>query len=47
MAKYKPVKGKAKSGPAMPKNGVPCLILLVLGMALALLFVYLVMKSSS
>ncbi|MGH9661317.1 MAG: hypothetical protein ACRD96_22405 [Bryobacteraceae bacterium] len=44
MGKFKPAKGKAKS--ASPRSGVGCLILMISGMALALIGVYLVLSSS-
>jgi len=46
MAKYKPVKGKSKNA-AAPQGGLPCVILLILGMILVMLFLYWVMAGSS
>jgi hypothetical protein len=46
MAKYKPVKGKSKSAPA-PQGGLPCVILVIVGMILVMLFLYFVMTGSS
>jgi hypothetical protein len=43
MAKFKPIKPKAKSSVA-PRGGLPCVILLASGFALVLLFLYFVMK---
>ena len=43
MAKFKLAKGKSKSR-AAPQGGLPCVILLVSGFALVLLFLYFVMK---
>ena len=43
MAKFKLAKGKHKSS-ALPNRGLPCVILLISGMALLLLFVFLVLK---
>jgi len=42
MAKFKPAKGKKPS--ALPNRGLPCVILLIVAMALLLLFVFFVMK---
>jgi hypothetical protein len=44
MAKYRAPKGKS-STPA-PRQGVPCLILMVVGMVLFLVLMYLGLKSS-
>jgi hypothetical protein len=46
MAKYKPAKGKSKNA-AAPQGGLPCVILLILGMILVMLFLYWVMAGSS
>jgi len=46
MAKFKPVKAKAKAR-AAPRGGLPCVILLASGMALLLLFLYFVMKNAN
>jgi hypothetical protein len=43
MAKFKPVRPKSKSTP-MPRGGLPCVILVFLGFALVLLFLYFVLK---
>ncbi len=43
MAKFKPVKPKAKST-APPRGGIPCAILVFSGMALLLIFLYFVLK---
>lgn len=45
MAKVKPVRAKAKT--AKPRGGVGCIILLCSGIALALMFMYFVMKYAS
>ena len=45
MAKFKPARKKPKAG--APQSGIPCLILLISGMLLLMLFLYLVMKSAS
>jgi len=44
MAKFKPARGKKKEAPT--RGAVPCLILLISGMALVLLLLYFVLKSS-
>jgi hypothetical protein len=43
MAKFKPAKGKA-TRPAAPQGGLPCVILVMSGMLLVMLFLYFVMK---
>ncbi|HEY2012539.1 MAG TPA: hypothetical protein VGH38_03510 [Bryobacteraceae bacterium] len=45
MAKYKPVRGKAK-GPQVPQGGLPCVIMVIAGMLLVMVFLYLVMRTS-
>jgi len=45
MAKLKPARAKGKS--ASPRSGVPCLVLLVSGMILSLVFMYLFLKHAS
>jgi hypothetical protein len=45
MGKYKAAKPKSKAPPQM-KAGVPCLVLIVLGMLLTMLLLYEVMKSA-
>ena len=47
MGKFKPVRKKGKGASAAAMSGVPCLILVVAGLALAMLFLYFVMKYSS
>ena len=42
MAKFKPVRAKRK-GKAMPQGGLPCVILLISGIVLLMLFLYYVM----
>ena len=44
MAKFKPVRKKAKSSAPGAPGGISCLILLISGFALVLLFLYFVMK---
>jgi hypothetical protein len=43
MGKYKPAKGKAKHS-AAPSGGLPCVILVFVGMGLVMVFLFLVMK---
>jgi len=45
MAKFKPAKGKPK-GARAPQGAVPCVILVILGMILLMVFMYFVMKGS-
>jgi hypothetical protein len=42
MAKFKPVRPKSKSHPP-PQGGLPCVILLIAGIVLVMLFLYYVM----
>jgi hypothetical protein len=46
MAKFKPAKAKRKNVP-VPQGGLPCVILVILGIAGVMLLLFLVMKSSS
>jgi hypothetical protein len=46
MAKFKPVKGKSK-GRAAPQGGLPCVILVALGIALVLVFLYFVITHAT
>lgn len=46
MGKFKPAKGKPK-GTRVPQGGLPCVILVIVGMFLVMAFLFLVMKSSS
>ncbi|HWC95351.1 MAG TPA: hypothetical protein VG456_01345 [Candidatus Sulfopaludibacter sp.] len=46
MAKFKPAKGKSKNA-AAPQGGLPCVILVIVGMILVMLFLYFVMAGSS
>jgi hypothetical protein len=46
MAKYKPARGKSKASTA-PQGGLPCVILVIGGMILVMLFLYFVMTGSS
>jgi len=43
MAKFKPVRPKKKAA-APPPGAVPCVVLIILGMVLVMLFLYFVMK---
>jgi hypothetical protein len=45
MAKFKPARRKSRS--AAPRSGVPCVILVISGMVLVMLFLYYVMKHAS
>jgi len=45
MAKFKPAKGKRK-GPAIPPGGLSCVILIIVGILLVMLFMYFVMRNS-
>jgi hypothetical protein len=46
MGRFKPAKGKAKAS-RVPQGGLPCVILVIIGMLLVMLFLFFVMKSSS
>jgi len=46
MAKFKPARGRKKKG-TRPQGAVPCVIFLISAMALVLLLLYFVMKSSA
>ncbi|HYW43499.1 MAG TPA: hypothetical protein VE959_11630 [Bryobacteraceae bacterium] len=45
MAKFKPAKGKSKTA-VIPQGGIACVILVIGGMFLLMLFMYFVMKTS-
>ena len=45
MAKFKPVRPKTK-GPRVPQGGIPCVIMVIGGMILVMVFLYFVMRSS-
>jgi len=45
MAKFKPVRPKSK-GPAAPQGGLPCVIMVIAGMLLVMVFLYFVMRTS-
>ena len=46
MAKFKPAKGKAKRKTA-PPGALSCVILVLVGMALVMLFMYFVMRNAN
>lgn len=46
MAKFKPANRKNKSA-AAPKGGLPCVILVIGGMVLVMIFLYFVMTGST
>jgi hypothetical protein len=45
MAKFKPARGKSKT-PAIAPGGLSCVILIIAGVILLMLFMYFVMKNS-
>ena len=45
MARYKPVKSKSKA-PAL-RQGAPCLVLMISGFILIMLFLYFVLKNAN
>jgi hypothetical protein len=46
MAKFKPARGKRKTA-SPPAAALPCVILILLGMVLVMLFLYFVLRSSN
>ncbi|MBZ5581613.1 MAG: hypothetical protein LAQ30_05300 [Acidobacteriia bacterium] len=46
MAKFKPSRAKS-SRPVAPKAGLPCVILILIGMVLVVLFMFWVLKNSA
>jgi hypothetical protein len=46
MAKFKPAKGKRKSTP-VPQGGLPCVILVIVGVLLIMAFLYYVMTHAN
>ncbi len=46
MAKFKPARTKARAS-RIPQGGIPCVILLISGIVLLMLFMYFVLKSSA
>src|SRR5579871_961511 len=47
MAKFKPARGKKGRAGAPPAAALPCVILILVGMALVMLFLYFVLRSSN
>ena len=45
MGKFKPAKGKPKTS-AAPAAGLPCVILLIAGMFMVMIFLYFAMRQS-
>jgi hypothetical protein len=45
MAKYKPIRAKSKASKT-PQGGLPCVIMVIAGMLLVMLFLYFVMRNS-
>ncbi|HKE22472.1 MAG TPA: hypothetical protein VKB88_08785 [Bryobacteraceae bacterium] len=45
MAKFKPARAKTKGTPA-PQGGLPCAILMIVGIILVMLFLYWILASS-
>jgi len=46
MARFKPAKGKAKAPDGMPRQGLPCLVLVTLAIILTMVLMYSVLESS-
>jgi hypothetical protein len=46
MAKFKPARGKKSKAVGPPQGAVSCVVLIVAGMLLVMLFMYFVMRSS-
>ncbi|HEY1240509.1 MAG TPA: hypothetical protein VGF16_08120 [Bryobacteraceae bacterium] len=46
MAKFKPARGKAKRT-APPAGAVSCVVLVIVGMALVMLFMYFVLRNAN
>jgi hypothetical protein len=47
MAKFKPVRGKKSKTSVAPQAGLPCVILVISGMLLVMLFLYFVMRNAN
>jgi len=47
MGKFKPAKGKKSKTTAVPSAGLPCVIMLISGMFLGMLFLYFVMRNAN
>jgi hypothetical protein len=46
MAKFKPARGKKRSSTPAPQGGLPCVILLIGGIVLVMLFLYWILSST-
>jgi len=46
VAKFKPARGKRKAGQGAPAAALPCVILILVGMVLIMLFLYFVLSST-
>ena len=46
MAKFRPVRGK-KPRVTAPQGALPCVVLVIIGMTLVMLFLYFVMRNAS
>lgn len=47
MAKFKPARGKGKRSSAPPAGALSCVILVLVGMVLVMLFLYFVMRNAN
>jgi len=47
MGKFKPSKGKKPKSSAVPPAGLPCVIILIIGMFLIMLFLYFAMRNAN
>jgi uncharacterized integral membrane protein len=47
MAKFKPVRGRKGKPVGAPQGAVSCVVLVVVGMLLVMLFLYFVMKNAN
>jgi hypothetical protein len=47
MAKFKPARLKARRSAVPPQGGMACLVMILIGMVLVMLFLYLVMRNAS
>jgi hypothetical protein len=47
MGRFKPARGGKKKGSTAPPGGVACVVLLLTGMVLVMLFMYWVLKSAN
>ena len=46
MAKFKPARGKKQKAAGPPQGALSCVVLVIAGMLLVMLFMYFVMRSS-